>query len=207
MTEINLAGSRVLMIMAHCDDEIVCGWPIMQDETIDRTILMVSSDRYCKERQWCAHRKFVFMDVCNRLGVKTKILDFDSNFHSLSPRDGSLLKLERSIAKVLSDINGHDYVFTHNPFGEYGHHDHRYLFQITTQLARKPVLISDICMQSDWTESNAVTDRMLTMYYREPIGAASLDKRFYEQVKRQYDLAKVWTWNQQPASDCKLYRL
>lgn len=202
-----LAGSRVLMIVAHCDDEIICGWPILQDPAIKKTILMVSSDRYNRSRQWCAHRKFVFMDVCKLLRVKCKVLDFDSNFYALPSRDGSLINVESNIARVLGDGSEYDYVFTHNPFGEYGHLDHKYLFQTTIQLARKPVLITDICMQSDWTNSNELNERMREMYYRLCLGEATLDRNFYDQVKKQYELAKVWTWNQQPTSGCKLFIL
>ena len=207
MSSSTLAGSRVLMIVAHCDDEIICGWPIMQDSSIEKTILMVSSDRYSLERQWCAHRKFVFMDVCKRLSIKCKVLDYNSNFYALPSRDGSLLGLERRIARMLGDVSQYDFVFTHNPFGEYGHHDHKYLFQTVAQLARKPVLISDICMKSDWSDSNELTERMRSIYYQRTIGEAKLDKNFYDQIKNQYDLAKVWTWNQKPVDSCKLYIL
>ena len=203
----SLSGTRILMILAHCDDEIICGWPIIQDTTIEKTILMVSSDRFSLERQWCAHRKFVFMDVCKRLNVRFKVLDYDSNFYSLPSKDGSLLKLERNIAQMLDKGSEYDYVFTHNPFGEYGHHDHKYLFHTTAQLSSKPILISDICVQSDWSGSNALTDRMRSIYYRQLVGEASLDLIFYEQVKKKYDMAKVWTWNQPPVANCKLYML
>jgi LmbE family N-acetylglucosaminyl deacetylase len=207
MTITKLAGSRILMILAHCDDEIICGWPILQDPTIKKTILMVSSDRYSKDRKWCAHRKFVFMDVCMELSIKFKVLDYDSHFSALPSRDGSLLKLERSIAQIIGDGSDYDYVFTHNPFGEYGHHDHKYLFNKTVQLATIPVLISDICMQSDWTDSNSLTQRMRLIYYSIPILEAKLESKFYDRMKMKYDLAKVWTWNQQPITDCKLYIL
>lgn len=195
----------MLMVLAHCDDEIVCGWPIMQSPSIRKHILMVSSDRNNVSREWCAHRKFVFMDICRDMGVETTVFDFDSDFHATSPRGGGLLALERRIGKVLADEASYDYVFTHNPFGEYGHHDHRYLFQVTSQLARKPVLITDICMQSDWTEANAMTDRLRAMYFRECIGESRLDNAFYEKVKQRYALSNVWTWNQRPASSCRLY--
>jgi LmbE family N-acetylglucosaminyl deacetylase len=207
MKTTSLAGARVLMVMAHCDDEIVCGWPIMQDPAIHKTILMVSSDRYSTERQWCAHRKFVFIDLCKQLGVATKVLDLNSNFHATPSRGGGLLALEQQIAAVLGKGEDHDFVFTHNPFGEYGHHDHKYLFQATAQLASKPLIITDICMHSDWSASNAMTDRMRSMYFREPIGEARLDKRFYAEVKQKYELSNVWTWNQEPRDTCRLYLL
>jgi hypothetical protein len=134
-------------------------------------------------------------------------LDFNSNFYALPSRDGSLLKLERNIAELMGDGSEYDYVFTHNPFGEYGHHDHKYLFHTTVQLARKPILISNICIQSDWTGSNALNDRMRVLYYHTPLGEATLDRIFYDRVKMQYDLAKVWTWNQPPVVACELFVL
>lgn len=203
----SLTGARVLMIMAHCDDEIVCGWPIMQDPAIKKTILMVSSDRHNTERKWCAHRKFVFIDLCRKLGIDAKVLDLDSSFHATPARGGGLLAVERHIAAALDDVRSHDFVFTHNPFGEYGHLDHKYLFHTTAQLATRPLIVTDICMQSDWSSANAMTDRMRSMYFRECIGDAVLDKAFYARVKQKYELSNVWTWNQEPGGACRLFVL
>ena len=35
---------KVLMVFAHPDDEIIFGWPIFQDSTIEKELIMVTSD-------------------------------------------------------------------------------------------------------------------------------------------------------------------
>ena len=35
---------KVLMVFAHPDDEIIFGWPIFQDPTIEKELVMVTSD-------------------------------------------------------------------------------------------------------------------------------------------------------------------
>ena len=35
---------KVLMVFAHPDDEIIFGWPIFQDPTIEKELIMVKSD-------------------------------------------------------------------------------------------------------------------------------------------------------------------
>ena len=35
---------KVLMVFAHPDDEIIFGWPIFQDPTIEKELIMVTSD-------------------------------------------------------------------------------------------------------------------------------------------------------------------
>ena len=207
MTTHFLDGKHVLMILAHCDDEIVTGWPILQNPSIRKTILMVSSDRSNTDRAWCAHRKFVFMDICRRIGVATKDLDFNSDFYALEHRNGKLVELERTILRSIESIHDIDYVFTHNPFGEYGHLDHKYLFQTVSMLTSKPVVITDICMQSDWTSVNTMSDRYRLIYYSNPVGSAILNRKFYEKVKQSYLLSNTWTWSREPVESCGLFTI
>ncbi len=55
---------KVLMVFAHPDDEIIFGWPIFQDPTIEKELVMVTSDFNNPARQQYAHRKFLLKEVC-----------------------------------------------------------------------------------------------------------------------------------------------
>jgi len=39
-------NKKILILIAHPDDEIIFCWPIFQDNTIEKTILTISSDIY-----------------------------------------------------------------------------------------------------------------------------------------------------------------
>ena len=55
---------KVLMVFAHPDDEIIFGWPIFQDPTIEKELVMVTSDFNNPARQQYAHRKFLLQEGC-----------------------------------------------------------------------------------------------------------------------------------------------
>lgn len=201
-----LAGSHVLMVLAHCDDELVCGWPILQNASIRKTLLIVSSDRNNPQRQWCKHRKFVTEDLCRALGVKARIFDHDSEFYRLDHRAGKLAQVEQDILGCIRDLS-FDYLFTHNPHGEYGHLDHVFIANLLLRAADRPLLISDLVMSSDWSAAPPGAERYARMYYREPLCKVTLDPAFYRHAMQFYETRGVWTWSQQPAARCALYRL
>lgn len=199
-----LAGKRVLMVLAHCDDELVCGWPILQDPAISKSLVIVSSDRNNTDRQWCSHRKFVTQDLCKSLGIDVRILDYDSEFYRLSQREGHLVKLEQEILREV-ERQPFDYLFTHNPHGEYGHLDHVFLSNLLYRAVDHPLLMSDITLRSDWTQVAAKSERYGRAIYGERIGAAELDLSFYRRVMRFYESRGVWTWSQDPNPNAGIY--
>lgn len=199
-----LEGKHVLMVLAHCDDELVCGWPIFQNPKIRKSLIIVSSDRNNRERQWCGHRKFVTQDLCRSLGIESCILDHDSEFYRLDHRSGKLAKVEQDILRSIRKFS-FDYLFTHNPHGEYGHLDHIFIANLLLRAANHPLLISDISLTSDWTKTPPALDRYARTYYRNPVGEFALDRAFYRRVMQFYETRGVWTWSQEPAEKCGLY--
>ena len=203
-SELYLEGKKVLMVLAHCDDEIVCGWPILQNVNIHKSIIIISSDRNNRQRQWCSHRKFVTQDLCKKLGIDLCVLDYPSDFYSLSHRAGHLITLEN---EIINTINGFefDYIFTHNPFGEYGHLDHIFIFNLLYRAIDRPTLISDTMISSDWSNMLPMTPRYDKTYYSDLIGNFTLDDKFYKYVVRFYETRGVWTWPHNPIKNCCLY--
>lgn len=199
-----LAGKRVLMVLAHCDDELVCGWPILQDPGISKSLIIVSSDRSNADRQWCSHRKFVTQDLCKSLGIEVRVLDYGSEFYRLSQRDGDLVKLEQEILREV-DRQSFDYLFTHNPHGEYGHLDHVFLSNLLYRGVDHPLLMSDIALQSDWTHIGEKSRRYERAVYSDRICTAELDASFYRRIMRFYESRGVWTWSQPPNPTASIY--
>ncbi len=202
--KIDLHAMTVLMVVAHCDDELVCGWPIFQDRSIAKSVLVVSSDRHNEGRRWCGHRKFVTIDLCQRLAIPVKVLDYDSDFYKLDSRDGSLARFEEDVIKQMSRFS-YDAVFTHNPHGEYGHLDHKFLFDLISRSSNAPLLITDLTMTSSWTSSRSRSARHDALYFRAPVGEAALDENFYREAQRFYETRGVWTWSEPPSRSARLY--
>src|SRR5687768_6946979 len=100
-----LDGKRVLMVFAHCDDELVCGWPVLQNPAIKKSLLIATSDRNNPDRKWCAHRKYVTHDLGRFLGIEVRVLDYDSEFYRLDHRSGKLADAEEDILKAIDSFS------------------------------------------------------------------------------------------------------
>jgi LmbE family N-acetylglucosaminyl deacetylase len=199
-----LEGKRILMVFAHCDDELVCGWPILQNPKIAKSLIIATSDRFNSKRIWCGHRQYVTQDLSKMLGIKFRALNYDSGLIHLNNRDGSLLEAERAILSAVHDFE-FDYIFTHNPHGEYGHLDHVFLSNLLFRSIKSPLLITDITMESDWTEIKPTTDRYSRTYYHTQVSTVNLNSDFYRKVVNYYKSRKVWTWSQEPAPSANIF--
>lgn len=194
------------MVMAHPDDEIIFGWPIFQKKDAEITLLMCSSDLDNPDRQWCSHRKFVLEDICKTNNTKLVCLDNPSEFYRSSTRDEKLSQVRNEIIEnMLSE--DYDYVFTHNPLGEYGHLDHKFIFETVLFNACSPILYTDICMQSNWPSISNMPHRIKELYYQSHVSCCDLDKELYTHCEKKYEEAGVWTWSQPPIEKCNLYLL
>lgn len=203
--QITLSGKHVLIVLAHPDDEIICGWPIFQMSDVKKSILIASSDRFNPERTWCAHRKFVFQDVCKAFTINGFCLDFNSGFYKLPHRTGALCDFYSEILRHIEIFRPFDYVFCHNPLGEYGHHDHKLIFNIVSNYVEEPIIITDIVMSSDWSPIDSLSQRTLSLYYRQMITEVRRSSEVFNSVENMYRRHKVWTWNQQPSDSCGLF--
>lgn len=201
-----LDGTKVLMVLAHCDDELVCGWPILQNPAIDKSLLIVSSDEDNKDRRWCSYRKHVTLDLCKSLGINVRVLSYNSDFYELDHRSGKLASLEEEVLKAVDGFS-FDHLFTHNPHGEYGHSDHKLLSSLMLRAARTPLVISDIHYRTDWTRVDPVSPRYAETFYRNRIATVELERGFYHKIMRYYETRGVWTWSQEPVTTANLYYL
>ena len=199
-------SGKCLMVMAHPDDEIIFGWPIFQDKSIEKELILCSSDANNPERSWCSHRKKVTQRICDNLEIPLTVLDYPSEFYRYETRNESMSKVQDHIVDTIQSKT-YDYIFTHNPYGEYGHIDHKMVFDIVTMRTDKPVWITDICMKSNWPSLDYPSDRVHKLYYNNRIRECKLDEDLYSYCEKEYRDFQVWTWNKPPIDKCSIYEI
>ena len=189
-----LKNKEVLMVLSHCDDEIICGWPIFQDDSIKKKIIIVSSDLNNKDRIWCSHRKFIFYKICKQFNIENWCLDYNSEFcmNSISKKS-----LEKNLISLIKKIK-FNYIFTHNFYGEYGHPDHIFLFNLIQKYYFNKTIISDICyknIKKRFQNNNLETFELLKLkYFTNRISTAQLNEKLYLNIRNFYKEFNVWTW-------------
>ena len=224
---------KVLIFMAHADDEIIFGWPIFQDPAFEKHVFICSSDLNNPDRKRYAGRKFALIDVCKEFDIPVTCLDHPSDFYRLPSRlesmrkfrrrqrrrrlllqpseerapDPPLRMLQQELAHELR-TREYDYVFTHNPVGEYGHMDHRFVFQTVLEFATKPVLFTDIVLETNWPGHAELPPRIRDLYYTNLFRAdCKLDESVYAKCESIYREQRVWTWARDPVKTCNVWQL
>jgi hypothetical protein len=191
---------KVVMAMAHPDDELIFGWPILFDESIEKHLVIFSSDSFNKERQWCAHRKEATYKICKKLGISVSIFDLNSEFYRMPTRGKELFDNMSTIFASISSLK-YDWIFTHNSFGEYGHLDHILIHTLAMRLNLN-VITTDIYLETNWLP---LFDKHYEKYITER--SCTLNEELYDECKEEYVKLDSWTWNQPPITSCKVVRL
>ena len=214
--------NKVLMVVAHPDDEIIFGYPIFQDKSIKKKLLCCSSDLNNPGRQWCKERRIVLEDLCRLTDTELVCLDYNSSFyHSRSRRpdgvprtpegdaQGPLRSICDDISKHIQDMSKDvDYVFTHNPYGEYGHMDHKLCFDMVLKNTDKDILITDIHLPSNWSQHYTFSKKMKDLYYHTLVKAnIEIDEYLYQRAEQMYRSANSWTRGRETVKKCNLFKI
>ena len=174
--------------MAHPDDEVIFGWPVLHQT---EKIIILSTDRFNPKRPFCVERQTALEDVCAELKIPYESYPNDSEFYRLPTRDESLKQMFPDI-----NIGWGGQVFTHNPWGEYGHIDHILVNQVYGRGAH----CSDILIDSNWLP-----------IHRHGLGrkicTAKWDEALYRKLEEIYRAYNVWTWNRPPVKEASIYEI
>jgi hypothetical protein len=182
----------ITLLIAHPDDEVIFMWPFLQ---LAVRIVCCSSDANNPERAWCKYRKNALYEIASLIGAEVVCLDYDSEFYRVDARNGDLWKMSR---EVLSLLQSADCVFTHNPWGEYGHLDHILVHQIARASGKK-LIYSDMCVEAGWLPCTPWPSS------RVPERFCVNDFSFYEKCKAIYERYGCWTWSKEPISTARIY--
>ena len=215
---------NILMVLAHPDDEILFGWPIFFDKNYNKKIIMCSTDANNKDRQWCAHRKHVMSLICKNEKVEVEFIDNNSSFYKTQTRRPSSAPLNDSgdsqapyrslcqniVDKVKNQEKSFDYIFTHNPYGEYGHKDHILIFDLILKNTEKPMLVTDIIHRSNWSfnDRNSLSDscKIKKTFYKKIFREdCQMDVDKFNFYKSVYQKNNCWTWWREEINKCNLF--
>lgn len=189
------------MVIAHPDDEIIFGWPILQDSGIKKKILCCSSDLNNPERAWCKHRKMSLFEVGQKTNSTTMCLDYNSEFYRFETRQETLSKMMRHVEMSIEAMKPFDYIFTHNYWGEYGHIDHIIINSVIIN-SSYPTIISDMFIKSNWVPFETKPVRYSKLFNES--ARINLNLSFYNDIKSIYAKSNVWTWSKDPIIECKI---
>lgn len=182
---------KILGIFAHPDDEIIFGWPIFQQKHLDKHLLCITGRQ---ERLECLHKV-------------SSILNFTWSCPQLT--DGYLQGLSNLVVEAIQ-LNIERYnpalVFCHNSEGEYGHPDHKTIFDAVLKSEAANMVISDIIVPVKSSKWSLVTHISNPEYYQNKICTVSKDETKYEEISQVYQKNNFWTWGHYPSpSECNLY--
>lgn len=192
-----------LMVVAHPDDELIWHYPYL--ESCD-AILAVSNDSKNKERKWCKDRKLAFAEVCRTFGVDYKCLDYNSEFAKLPNRPQNMLG--EFVATVIEAVKSFDpdSIVSNNPWGEYGHTDHRYLFQILNEyFPETDYYTTDMVVKINWPIPE-FPEKVLRKFHFAQCGLATLDISMILECIEIYRRYKCWTWDFEIPQSCSLFK-
>lgn len=189
---------KVLGIFAHPDDEVIWGWPVMQDASIERYLITISDNHPGYDSAGTA-----LEEVCKTTGIHfVECMILPSEFYRLPTRYEQFtlpMLIERiiqTIKKALFEISP-DYIITHNPFGEYGHGDHRLVFNIIISFIDKiGIVFTDACQSNKCHLSfDEIPIRIWEAYFLDEIGRYELDKSWLDICSSIYKKHKAWSWD------------
>ena len=197
---------RLLMVYAHCDDELIWGHRFLCDPDIKKWVIACSCDTNNPKRPACAKQLEAFKACCRRA---PNVMDFDainqpSEFYQLPGRGNSSDILKRWWEEVAELVLrwgvGCDAVATHNPWGEYGMPDHLLVRRLVLQTTPLPVIsTSAFCKTKTWPIGPRRIGTAFDKLYRTP-----LDQ--FDSLKAEYESRGCYTWSHEVPMDVAFLR-
>ena len=188
---------KILMVLAHPDDEVVWGYPIVQERRNEVSLVCLSNN---KKRHGEGPIK-ALEEVCDKNDINLIPTErIDNNFYRTPPRIEQrtlrdVISLFQQQVEKAVEVSKPDFIFTHNPMGEYGHGDHRFVFGLISSFYSK-ICFTDICMYNQCHLSTPDVPPFWSGILKEESRTTchQLDVNWYEKMKGIYEKYKAWTW-------------
>lgn len=185
---------KVLCVFSHPDDELIFGWPIFQEKQIEKHLIcVVGGEKRLKSLN----------SVSKELGFTWECLDIE---------DMQVEKHKEQIDKYLTlsimKFNP-DFIFTHNPYGEYNHPDHKVVFEtVFNNNFAKNIIITNLLYSiksSKWDRISLIPNEYLKYY--EYFLCKCFDNKKCSELSYIYKKNNVWTWKKkyEYLNSCKLF--
>lgn len=191
---------EILVVVAHPDDEVIFGWPVLQDPRVPVEILIASNHNAA--RPSLMRQGEVAMTLWRKESVRVRCLPYPAMFSEVRSTHGLCVDLLAAIEASAAPT-----IYTHNPLGEYGHPDHKLVHEVCVQSNKKWVLVSDMCLCRDLTPWRRPSERAKRTWCRNQLGSCILDLAWYDRLRAGYVANDCWTWNHEPVAECGLYYL
>ncbi len=157
--------------------------PYVDSEYSDRPPLPLQHILYQKEDGTYGFGTFAYS---RDIGDFVAINNFDDE---LETRGTTLEDCQNTIVDcVNSKKDNYDYVFTHNPMGEYGMIDHKMVWELMYTRIDHPLLITDLLQyDTHWPSFNEIPRRIKNDFYQNKIGDYNLDVGIYTDCYNIYN--------------------
>lgn len=194
--------NKSILIVAHPDDEIL--WFSSIINKVDKIVCIFSDT---KDKLISEGRKKIFTnkslpyssklininikeaDVLNKsdwdvpklfnYGIKNNVLDYKNNYNLICE-------------KLKKEIISFDRIYTHNPWGEYGHEEHIQIFNAVSNIYNNDK--QQIWVSGYFSSKSYKVMSITSNYLSNKNINVNIDEKFCEIVKKKYLINNAWTW-------------
>lgn len=185
-----------MCVFAHREDHIVFGWPIIQNRNPDKYLFVCTNDAPGIINKSCNLAGVNYIGSARfNSGFSLPNRNFklnDENLNRLSETNYTILK--NRLLTIIDKIKP-DFIFTHNPFGEYGHLDHRFVFEVIYNELELPIIITDIIAKSSYYHKYESIPKIFNELYHSFIKYVPPDYVFYAKHCKLFSEYDLWTDN------------
>lgn len=174
------------IIVAHPDDEIIFFSSILKSKSRKIICFSVSKDKKVNKGREVIQTKAPFK---NWLFLNQKELSA-YNFKGCSTYIKTFHKLKSLLSEI---IEVGDTIYTHNPWGEYGHEDHILVFDVINNLSKKLKL--KIYVNGYVTNNTYNLMSKKEYLLSNNFKFKKIDHKFNSIIKKKYILNSCWTFD------------
>ena len=190
-----------ILILAHPDDEILFASSLIND--VKKIIIIYSATpnrRLSKNREKLINKyplkKCIFLSLDESIGPKNLfyLLNGSETNYGVKIDDISYKNNKKNIEKKINNyINNCDTLITHNPWGEYGNHEHIQLHRIIRDIAFKKRLKLYVTGYASFASSNLMY--MNDCLLKNKFFIKETNISLFKKLKQLYLETGCWTYS------------